>query len=448
MGKLCYATLNNLDKPCTDCGVAKVFAGKTTLDSHEYHSTDVNGNPYWVEIVATPIKDSNGSITSAVEIAVDITERKHAEEALKESENRARAVVANSPLGIATSGADKHFLTANKAFCRILGYTEEELRNLTFKDITFSEDLMASVKNMTELEKGMISSFTFEKRYVKKQGTVIEGKIMVNALRNHEGKPSLYVAELEDITQRKKTEKRREALERKVKNHTEHLKRTVDLRTAELKTANERLVKSERLAAISELAGMVGHDLRNPLTGIKNAAYYLKKKGTSISEEQTKEMLETIDKCVDRSDKIINDLLDYSREMHLELTKYNASALIDEAARMVQVPERIQIVNHVSQETFIWVNADKMIRVFTNIIKNAFDAMPQNGTLEIRSAQYRNCIKIAFEDTGVGIPEETLRKLFTPLFTTKAQGMGFGLAICKRIVEAHGGIIKVKTAGK
>ncbi|MGO8807713.1 MAG: PAS domain S-box protein [Candidatus Bathyarchaeia archaeon] len=390
MGKLCYATLNNLDKPCTDCGVAKVFAGKTTLDSHEYHSTDVNGNPYWVEIVATPIKDSNGSITSAVEIAVDITERKHAEEALKESENRARAVVANSPLGIATSGADKHFLTANKAFCRILGYTEEELRNLTFKDITFSEDLMASVKNMTELEKGMISSFTFEKRYVKKQGTLIEGKIMVNALRNHEGKPSLYVAELEDITQRKKTEKRREALERKVKNHTDHLKRTVDLRTAELKTANERLVKSERLAAIGELAGMVGHDLRNPLTGIKNAAYYLKKKGTSISEEQTKEMLETIDKCVDRSDKIINDLLDYSREMHLELTKYNASALIDEAARMVQVPERIQIVNHVSQETFIRVNADKMIRVFTNIIKNAFDAMPQNGMLEIRSAQYRN----------------------------------------------------------
>ena len=113
---------------------------------------------------------------------------------------------------------------------------------------------------------------------------------------------------------------------------------------------------------------------------------------------------------------------------------------------MVQVPERIQIVNHVSQETFIRVNADKMIRVFTNIIKNAFDAMPQNGTLEIRSAQYRNCIKISFEDTGIGIPEETLRKLFTPLFTTKAQGMGFGLAICKRIIEAHGGIIKVKTA--
>ena len=154
MGKLCYATLNNLDKPCTDCGVAKVFAGKTTLDSHEYHSTDVNGNPYWVEIVATPIKDTNGNITSAVEIAVDITERKHAEEALKESENRARAVVANSPLGIATSGADKHFLTANKAFCRILGYTEEELRNLTFKDITFSDDLMASSQKDDRVEKG------------------------------------------------------------------------------------------------------------------------------------------------------------------------------------------------------------------------------------------------------------------------------------------------------
>ena len=85
----------------------------------------------------------------------------------------------------------------------------------------------------------------------------------------------------------------------------------VDLRTAQLKDANERLVKAERFAAIGELSGMIGHDLRNPLAGIKNAVYFLKRKGTVISEVQSTEMFEIIDKAIDHSDKIINDLLDY-----------------------------------------------------------------------------------------------------------------------------------------
>jgi PAS domain-containing protein/two-component sensor histidine kinase len=85
VGKLCYATLNSLNAPCSDCGVVKIFAGKPRLDAHEYCSTTVDGTPYWVEIVATPLTDENGNITSAVEIAVDITERKKNEEKLRES---------------------------------------------------------------------------------------------------------------------------------------------------------------------------------------------------------------------------------------------------------------------------------------------------------------------------------------------------------------------------
>ena len=318
VGKLCYASLNDLNGPCSDCGIVKIFAGRTTFDSHEYCSTNVNGAPYWVQIVATPITDDHGNVTSAVEIAIDITERKKAEE-------------------------------------------------------------------------------------------------------------------------------HRKILERKVKNYSEHLKCMVDLRTAQLKDANERLVKAERFAAIGELSGMIGHDLRNPLAGIKNAIYFLKKKGQTISEAQTKEMFEIIDKAIDHSDKIINDLLDYSREMHLELIKYSARTLVDETMQEIQVPDRIKIVNRVQQEDLIWVNSDKMLRVFINLVNNAIDAMPEKGTLEISSCHRDGWIDIVFADTGMGIPEETMQKIFTPLFTTKAQGMGFGLAICKRIIEAHGGTIKVKT---
>ena len=185
--------------------------------------------------------------------------------------------------------------------------------------------------------------------------------------------------------------------------------------------------------------------MRNPLAGIKNAAYYLKKKGTTISETQAKEMLETIEKSIDHSNKIINDLLDYAREIQLKLIQYSAHSLVEDSLGIVQIPERIQIVNAVHEDALIYVDVDKMMRVFTNLIKNAIDAMPQKGTLKITSHKTRTNLEIAFTDTGTGISKETLPKIFSPLFTTKAQGMGFGLAICKRIVDAHEGTITVET---
>ena len=92
------------------------------------------------------------------------------------------------------------------------------------------------------------------------------------------------------------------------------------------------------------------------------------------------------------------------------------------------------------------VDTEKMKRAFVNFIKNAIDAMPEGGTLEVRSRRKRGNVEFTFTDTGTGMSEEVKAKLFSPLFTTKAQGMGFGLAICKRVVEAHGGAITVKSA--
>jgi PAS domain S-box-containing protein len=412
----------------------------------EYRMKHSSGEWRWLHSRDTLFaRTQEGLGTQILGICEDITDRKKAEDALKESEKRSRAIVANSPIGIATSGANKHFINANEAFCKIMGYTEDELLKLTFKEITHREDLEESVAKMHELENGKISSFTLEKRYIRKDGTVIDGKIMVSAVRNQNGEPNIFVAELEDITEFKKAEEHRKVLERKVNDYSKHLKCMVDLRTAQLKDANERLVKSERLAAIGELAGMIGHDLRNPLAGIRNATYFLKKKGKAISDAQAKEMLEIIDNAISHSDKIINDLLDYSREMHLEVTESTLPTLLDTALRMIQVPNRIQILNHVHEEAKITVDTDKIIRIFVNLIKNAIEAMPDQGTLEISSCQKKDCVEIVFADTGKGIPEETLPKIFTPLFTTKAQGMGFGLAICKRITDAHGGTITVKT---
>ena len=212
------------------------------------------------------------------------------------------------------------------------------------------------------------------------------------------------------------------------------------------KQLEARLLKSERFAAIGELAGMIGHDLRNPLTGIKNAVYYIEKKGASISPDRAKEMFRIIENCINHSNNIINDLLDYSREIRLKLQVNSPRSLLNEALQRIQIPDRIKVLNLVHDEPKIVVDPDKILRVFINLIKNAVDAMPTNGTITIDSKETNGKLQIRFADTGTGIPDDIMPKLFTPLFTTKAQGMGFGLAICKRVIEEHGGKITVETA--
>ncbi|MCJ7762510.1 ATP-binding protein [Candidatus Bathyarchaeota archaeon] len=230
-----------------------------------------------------------------------------------------------------------------------------------------------------------------------------------------------------------------------MEKYSQRLEETVEKRTNELKEANAKLLRSERLAAIGELAGMVGHDLRNPLTGIKNAAYYLRVKQSAGFDDTSKKMLEIIDSAITHADKIIGDLQDYAREMRLELANCSPRSILKEALALVRVPNRVKIIDNTLDKPVIKADKTKIARVFINIIKNAIDAMPEGGTLQIKSVQTNGNVEISFADTGIGMSEETLGKVFSPLITTKAQGMGFGLAICKRIVDVHQGRITVQS---
>jgi len=236
---------------------------------------------------------------------------------------------------------------------------------------------------------------------------------------------------------------------KQIEEHADQLELKVKQRTQELMEAQNRLLKSERLAAIGEIAAMVGHDLRNPLTGIAGATYYLKMKTGPKMNKKTREMLKLIEEDIEYSNKIINDLLEYSREMQLELTEITPKKIMKEALSLVEVPKNIQVSDSTRTKPKIKVDMEKMKRVFVNIIKNAIDAMPKGGKLTIKSKKTRGNLEIAFTDTGTGMPKDTVEKLWTPLFTTKAKGMGLGLAICKRVIEAHGGSISAEsTIGK
>jgi signal transduction histidine kinase len=228
-----------------------------------------------------------------------------------------------------------------------------------------------------------------------------------------------------------------------LKEAREQLEQKVDERTRELRKSQEQLLKAQRLAVIGELAGMVGHDLRNPLTSIAGATYYMKRRPNSKADAKIMEMLELVEKNIAYSNKIINDLLDYSRDVKLDLSESNPKSLIKEALSLIEVPKNVKVIDSTEHEIKMKVDIEKMVRALVNIIKNAFDAMPNGGTLTIRSRRTNGNVDFAFSDTGAGIDKETLARLWGPLFTTKARGMGFGLAICKRIVDAHGGSIMV-----
>jgi len=209
------------------------------------------------------------------------------------------------------------------------------------------------------------------------------------------------------------------------------------------------LAKSRRLAAIGETAAIVGHDLRNPLQGISTATHLLKKKLGPMSDESIKRMLSTIEKGIEHSDNIIGDLLDFSREIRLQMTESDSKSLTMEALSFVRVPANIKVLDMTQHQPKFMADRQKITRVFVNIIQNAVEAMPEGGTLTITTSQSDGNVEITFSDTGVGMTEETMAQIWGPLFTTKSRGIGLGLPGSKRVMEAHQGSVSVEsTPGK
>ncbi len=210
-------------------------------------------------------------------------------------------------------------------------------------------------------------------------------------------------------------------------------------------TMEERLVKAERLASIGELAGQIGHDLRNPLAGIKNCAYIMKKKSDRMTEKERDQVLATIDNAVEDADRIITSIIDYSSELNLEPEQCTPKSLVIHALSKIKIPERINLVNNASEDFAMFLDVPRIENTFTHIIKNAIDATLEKGVIQIETVLKGPNVETSFTDSGTGIPPNIMSKIFSPLVTTKAKGMGMSLAICKRIVEAHGGKITVET---
>jgi len=234
--------------------------------------------------------------------------------------------------------------------------------------------------------------------------------------------------------------------EEKLKEYSERLEEMVEQRTKDLRQAQEQLVHQERLAVIGQLAGGVGHELRNPLGAIKNAAYFLHMV-LERPESKVKESLEILEKEVATSERIIGSLLDFARPKPPTRRKIDVNDVVREALSRTSVPENVEVLSQLDERlASILADPDQLGQIFGNIILNAIQSMPEGGRLVVKSEiASPDRVSVSFSDTGGGIPQETLERLFEPLFTTKAKGIGLGLAIVKTLVEGHGGTIEAQS---
>ena len=211
--------------------------------------------------------------------------------------------------------------------------------------------------------------------------------------------------------------------------------------------ANRQIAASEKLATIGQLSAGMAHDLRNPLGAIKNAAYMLNKRLASdgVINDKLKRYIEIIDQQVSRSNDTITELMTFANVQDPELAETHVDEVLEDALEMMDKDENITFSQHYESGLHpVMADREQLQRVFLNLTNNAQEAMRDGGRITITVRNVNSFVEIAVSDTGEGISDENMEKIFDPLFTTKPKGTGLGLAVCQQIVEQHGGTIRAR----
>jgi PAS domain S-box-containing protein len=383
--------------------------------------------------------DDAGKAKVVVGVDQDVTEQKQAEEALRRSEERFRAVAEAADVMVYEYDLINNIVHVVRGERELLGFELKEGEERTIEwvmnrihpdDVSHLKDVWNKARNDPN-----VTRYSLEYRVRHKNGRYIIVKDTAKAVKNRNGKTVLFIGGMRDITRRRRDQER-------IRQYSKHLEELVIERTKQLQ-------EKERLAAIGATAGMVGHDIRNPLQALISDVFLIKTELADLPKSKAKEnineSLDSIEQGIVYINKIVADLQDYSRTLIPELQKVNLTGLVSEAIKIIQVPANVKVSVDVKPLPPIRIEHTFTIRVLSNLINNAIQAMPNGGQLKISAYPEIDHVNIVVSDTGIGIPDEIKSKVFTPMFTTKAKGQGLGLAVVKRLVEAQGGSISFKS---
>jgi PAS domain S-box-containing protein len=417
----------------------EMLAGSRSAEG-EVRLRRADGTYRWHLWRAHPERDTTGQVVRWVGTCTDIHDQKRAEEQLelriaqgmaelRTSEAHFRQAFDFAGIGMAIVALDGRFLRLNKSFCEIVGYSQPDLLQKTFQDITHPEDLAADLAHVQDLIVGRRRAFQMEKRYFHRAGHVVWVRLTVSIVRDAFNRPLHFVSQVEDITERK-------AL------------------SESLAKARDQALEASRMK--SEFLATMSHEIRTPMNGVIGMTALLR--DTPLSPVQS-EYVRTIESSGDALLTIINDILDYSKieagRIDLELAPFNLRQCVEDtldvfAARAEE--KRLELLCDIGADVPGQVTGDsaRLRQILVNLLGNALK-FTERGEIAVvvrtENAGARQRLRFAVRDTGMGIPPEGMERLFKSFSQVDASttrrfgGTGLGLAISKRLVEMMGGSI-------
>lgn len=368
-----------------------------------------------------------------VAIILDITQRIEIEEKLRLSEEEFQLIFENAPTGIAVMTIDGKYINVNPTLCDILGYSKSELLNLTYIDITHPDDIETSKNFLHKLLSGEFSGYSIEKRYLRKNNIIVNVLLnvalvseSVSLAHDAKGGPALLITHVLDITKEIEIEE-------------------------QIKTQQEQLAHMDRVGMMGEMAAGIAHEINQPLTAIDSysRAAQRRLKEESVDFEKLQEILEKISKASLRAGDVIARLRAMVKRETKKHTYIDLNTSIKEAANLAQTDTlaigyeiKLKLANELPS---VAADAVQIQQVVLNLIRNGMEATSEKDQeykkIIVTSTLLadENRIQVSVRDYGKGIDDKIAYNLFNPFYTTKASGMGMGLAICQTIIQLHGG---------